>query len=377
MYKTKYLKYKQKYLQLKNQSGGIVNEIPREQLTEKISNYDVPEAMQDYIDLITVPGTGIIPVGSSRLRIQKFFSDIDIMNIVQKPYDVDGVVNFFIKEIKIMVNKILNKKGVFFSDFKAGGLHWKVDEILNEKKDNISLIDACKTQGVVKIDIIGPYDGRYLEMSTFFVLKTKTKDINSNLDNFEQSLLKDIEHYKNEKTFKAIKRVWSLATLKKDYTTLEKLQKLIGSNLSLLSQINADIETIVLLIEHKNNYDIALIIDELNKFKEHLSHIVDIVFKRDLIVSLIDKLILLFKINKEYNVNKNIKEISDTIKRIHDMLLETINKETLEYMKSVNYEFPNHSNNNNNDTKDIQSVTDNSDDMQSVSDNGVISNLLK
>ena len=340
MYKAKYLKYKQKYLQLKNQSGGIINDIPIGQLTEKISDYDVPESIQRYINLITIKPL-VIPVGSSRLRIQKFFSDIDIMNIVQKPYDVEGVVKYFIKELINMVNNILNEKNVFFSDFKAGGIHWTVDEILNQKKDDVSLYDACKTLGVVKIDIIGPYDGRYLEMSTFFVLKTNTEDINSNIDSFEQSLLEDIEHYKNDKTFKAIKRVWSLATLKKDYKTLEKLKDLIKSNLSLLSQINADIETIVLLIEHKNNYDIDLVIFELNKFKEHFSHIVDIVFDRDLIISLIDKLIVLFKINKKYNNNDNNQEILNTFERIHNNLLKTINKETMEYIKSVNYEFPN------------------------------------
>ena len=38
---------------------------------------------------------------------------------------------------------------------------------------------------VVKLDIIGPYDERYLEMSTFFILKSASEYINVESDYFE------------------------------------------------------------------------------------------------------------------------------------------------------------------------------------------------
>lgn len=43
---------------------------------------------------------------------------------------------------------------------------------MEEKHGELSLYDACFIKDVIKLDIIGPYDERYLEMSTFFILKS-------------------------------------------------------------------------------------------------------------------------------------------------------------------------------------------------------------
>ena len=333
----KYLKYKNKYINLKNQLGGIVGQIPKHKLAGLKIKRSIPQEINKYVNMITVPNSEIIRVGSSSGKIQPFFSDVDIMNIIEKPMPVDMLISYFITQIKNIVEKLRLEKKIFFSDFKAGGIHWTIDEILNETKDNTKLSDACKVKDVIKLDIIGPYEGRYLEMSTFFILKSNNDYINVTDNYFStlpEQLLKDIDKYKESKPFKAIKRVWSYARIQKNDDVMDKLQFLIKSNIALLAQINADIETIQLLIEHNNRYDVEFVINELDGFKERLSNIIDIEYDELKLDYIIDYLITLF------NVGTNNKTLLDNLEQLHTLILDIINKETKDYLKSINFTFP-------------------------------------
>jgi hypothetical protein len=295
--------------------------------------------------MITIPDTETIRVGSSMAKIQPYFSDVDIMNIIYKKVNSENIVKFFIEELKKLIQQIIQNENTFFSDFKAGGLHWTIKQILEEKNNELSLYDACFIKGVIKLDIIGPYDGRYLEMSTFFILKSINEYINveSNyFDYFKKSLLVDIEHYQDSKPFKAIKRVWSLGRITKDIKTLESLKELIKSNIALLSQVNADIETIILLVEHKSKYNLKFVLNELDGFRERLSNILDIKLDFEKINLMIDNIKLLFKFT---NLNESEKNIIGSLNKLHNYLSLIINKETLDYLESIQYKFPVEKNN--------------------------------
>jgi hypothetical protein len=343
-YQEKYLKYKNKYFELKKTSGikgGMIGVIDKEKINSIKSDDEVPEIIKNYIKLITIPNTEVIRVGSSMMKIQPYFSDVDIMNIVQKNINSEELVKFFITNLKNMLSVIIEIPNVFFSDFKAGGLHWSLEQIMNEKNGELSLYNAFFIKDVIKLDIIGPYDGRYLEMSTFFILKSINEYINIEsdyFDTFKKSLLKDISHYQESKPFKAIKRVWSLSRITKDDKTLNLLKEIIKSNIALISQINADIETIILLAEHNSKYDINFVLNELDGFRESLSTIIDIKLDYEKINLMIDNIKLLFKFT-EKNIDGNI-TIIETLKRLHNYLLKIINKETNEYLESIKYTFP-------------------------------------
>lgn len=336
-YQEKYIKYKNKYLELKNQIGGLVNKIPTNKLTESIELADLPSRINNYIKIITIPNTNISPVGSGKLKIQSYPSDIDIMNIVEKPISTDELIIFFIENLKNMIKAINSTNNVFFSDFKAGGLHWSKDEILNGVKDNLSLVDACKFVDVIKIDIFAPYNKRYVEMSTFFILKSNTGFININpnyFDKLKKSLSIDIQYYKSLKPFKAVKRVWSLSQITNDTNTLVKLEKLINSNVSILSQINADVETLELMLEKDVNFDVNYIKESIHNFKYRTLHILDIDFNQNNFYSMLDELVLLFAHRKE---NKN--QIIQLLQKINENLLNIINRETNDYLNSIDFSF--------------------------------------
>jgi hypothetical protein len=334
-FKAKYLKYKNKYLELK---GGLINHIDKADLSRQKEQYTVPIRLKKYIDLITIKDSNIIRVGSSSFKIQPFFSDVDIMNIVEKDLSVDETVRFFINELKSNVAKIKSSSTVFFSDFKAANMHWTADEILNESKDGKSLEECCKMKAIIKIDMIAPYNERYVEMSTFFILKSNQGYINietNYFDSLEKSLKEDIEHYKNEKPLKAIKRAWSLAKIKNDLETMNKLKDIMKSNLSLLSQINADIETIKLLVEHKSKFDVEFVINQVDKFKESISSILDIKIDEKVIYVMIENIISILNCGNISN-----QKLLEALDVLYDYLLEIINKETKDYIKEVDYHFP-------------------------------------
>lgn len=344
----KYAKYKKKYLMLKDQQevmhGGLIGQIPPSRLSARKKDYSISEKIKKYVNLITVPNTTVIPVGSSMSKMQPYFSDVDIMNIVEIPLDTDNLIRFFIDNLKKIISNATNKPNVFFSDFKAGGLHWTVNEIFTEQKDGISLSDACKKKDVIKIDIIAPYNERYVEMSTFFILKSSSGYVNIGNDyfsNLQISLLEDINQYKTIKPFKAIKRVWSLSKAKNDLNTLNKLKYLVRSNIALMAQINADIETLVLLIEHDSKYNLDFVINELDAFKDRIAQISDIDYDEEKIDVMVDRLIVLFKFNK--NTEDDKKNLLQALEQMHDYLLSVINKETLEYLSHINFNFKTYS----------------------------------
>jgi hypothetical protein len=341
----KYLKYKNKYLNLKNKvsllKGGLIGRIPESKLDEMKTDNEIPDEIKSYIKMITIKDTKVIRVGSSMNKIQPYYSDIDVMNIIELKKNTLEVIRFFIDNLKILLKNISLQNNVFFSDFKAGSLHWTVEQIMNEQNGELSLTNACTMKDVVKLDIIGPYNERFLEMSTFFILKSISEYINvenNYFDNFKKSLLVDINHYKDTKPFKAVKRVWSLAKLNKDDNTLKMLADIIKSNIALISQINADVETLVLLIEHNSNFDVKFVLRELDGFRERLSPVIDIPLDNEKINLFIDYIKLLFvfrDINKEVNNN-----VIEGLNRFHDYLLNIVNKETFEYLRSINYKFP-------------------------------------
>ena len=343
-YLEKYLKYKTKYFDLQKKiskmNGGLIGKIDSSKINSIKTSDEIPEKIKIYIDMMTIPETEIIRVGSSMIKIQPFYSDIDVMNIVYKQLNSKELVKFFISNLKTLVLNLLKSSTVFFSDFKAGGIHWTDKQIMDEKNGELTLEDACFIKDVIKLDIIAPYNERYLEMSTFFVLKSQSEYINveSNyFESFHKSLLIDIAHYQESKPFKAIKRVWSLARLNNENNILDLLHELIKSNIALIAQVNADIETIILLIEHSNKFNLDFILTELDGFRERLSSILDIPIDFEKVNLMIDNCKLLFKFTY---TNESDKNIIGSLKALHNYLLKIINKETLEFLSSINYKFP-------------------------------------
>lgn len=332
--------------------GGLIHEFSSEQLLKQRNPEFYTTAEKEIIRLLTVKRSKnamVVPVGSFTFSIQKYPSDIDINESV-----IIRSVDGFVTDLKNMIRRIKKKKAkdIYFSDFKAGktesgeGIHWTEKEILKGKTDQsnggIDLVEALSQESVVKIDIIAVDSQRIIEASAFFVLYLGSIDNPVNVpinffDVYVDGLKRDIEKYKEIKPFKAVKRLWSLMRLEKNTDVLRKLAPLIDSNVSLMSQISADLETIHLIVEKHG--------EDLNnqRLKAKFETIIDGFIKRLSTVDDIEDLpydelaakleMLKDRIKRSKFIQP--KKMISLVENIHDQLNEIIKKETNNYLSHV------------------------------------------
>lgn len=346
--------------------GGLIHNYTDEVVYKERDQKYYTDREKEIINMLRINNdrtTKVDPVGSFTFALQKYPSDIDIKETV-----VVTKISSFVKDLKKMVHKIISpesaKKGFYYSDFKAGkdkdgnGLHWTADEVLSGRKEVkgtlVPIEDAIMTNdSIVKIDFISLDSIRVIEASAFFFLYTNVvgpdgKLISINLPSdfiglYAKILMGDIAKYVDKNPFKASKRLWNLGRLIGDTTILKKLAPLIESNVSVLGQINADIETIVLLISKYKNEDEGSIyylglkrntfIDVLNSFEKRLSNISDM-NSEDEVKIMYD---ILYKIEKlkvkfmKTDFNK-IEGILSLLDNIHNGIGEIIYVNTISYL---------------------------------------------
>lgn len=87
--------------------GGIIGQIESDRIDSIKSDDEIPEIIKNYIKMITIPDTKVVRVGSAMLKIQPYFSDIDVMNIINKKVSTNELVKFFIVNLKNMIKTIL------------------------------------------------------------------------------------------------------------------------------------------------------------------------------------------------------------------------------------------------------------------------------
>lgn len=331
--------------------GGLIHNIKNSDLIANRNPKLYTDDERRYIELISIKHDSLIqPIGSFTYKIQKYPSDIDINQTIKIRNNNFKMIANHLKEIAI---NIMKAKDAYFSDFKMGVderflddrdkfiVRWTIPEIVLGYKvlpgnKILKVEDAMKMISPMKLDVILFNGDRFIEASTFFILE-KIKDdgsaeyVNIPKDFFErfQSQLKDeIQKYINSKIFKSVKRMWSLARVRKDFNMLKVLEPMINSNLSLLSQINADLETLGLILNKANAIPINEMIKTMNSVGKRLSTIADIKLDEAYLVDKIDRIKYLLS-----NYNGDKIKILENLDLLHNHLLNIINRETTEYMK--------------------------------------------
>ena len=108
-----------------------------------------------------------------------------------------------------------------------------------------------------------------MEVTNFFLITQKDKYGNTvvlseELGDYEQSLLGDVYKYFYTNTLKSVKRLWMYLAFKDEICDISKFTPLFSSNIALYSQILADIEVGIFLLQSNLNYDPKLLFDSLN-----------------------------------------------------------------------------------------------------------------
>lgn len=165
-------------------------------------------------------------------------------------------------------------------------IRWTLDELEKGQKiltngEKITLAHALTHQSVVKIDVYSFIQGRFLEITNFFVLGSIDKagrltvlSKNQAGEDYIKNLKRDLAVYSQpalKKNMKFAKRLWLKGVHDKNYELLKRLFPLFGSGSAKLSQVLSDIETMQLMISKLKNPPIHAMIRSLQDIKMRMA----------------------------------------------------------------------------------------------------------
>jgi hypothetical protein len=290
----------------------------------KIQKKELNENSNDLLkifDMISITKNYNI-VGSYSIQGVFFPSDIDLNEIII--IKNKNEISKIIKNLKNIILKIKNNINIFFTDFKIGidhkneGIHWSIKDIQKGKKvlDNrtIKYFDDSLLEGTVKLDILYRISyGMFYEISIIYLINPKKINIISELKS-------DIKEYLHiDRSFKALKRCFSLYTIENNQKKLYKLIKLFNSDISLIAKVISEVSIYIMLLEL---YPKRIPLDEIhfaiqNDIKYYLSCIFRIKLKNKL-----------FKKLDEICNLKNIEKTIDELNKLNDYFKTLLQDQT-------------------------------------------------
>ena len=131
-------------------------------------------------------------------------------------------------------------------------LRWTKKSILAGKLKyrgiTITLLDALKTQGLTKIDVVSNISDRFTEFNVVYDIFVCGKRF-SPLKPFIEGVENDILYYSEFNPFKALKRMYSLAVYHKETELVSELLPILNGDLGRLNLIISDLLVLLDLLE--------------------------------------------------------------------------------------------------------------------------------
>lgn len=222
-------------------------------------------------------------------------------------------------------------------------LRWSLNELLKGRKnlvDNmiISLEEALTKKTIVKIDLYSLVQNRFIEITNFYVLKSKTEDnrivslsVETQRWDYINKLKKDIIIYAQpslKKLMKMSKRLWLKAIADKNNELLIKLYPLFSSGIAKLYQVLSDIETMMNMIEKLKNPPYRIMIRSLQEIKMRISTI-----RGDILSE--KKALYIFTLIDDIKIETYTKDLD----KLYDFINDIVNINTAKYLenKSINF----------------------------------------
>ena len=212
------------------------------------------------------------------------------------------------------------------------------------KKNKIKLKDALSHKTVCKLDLWAPVNGRFIEITNFFITSYMDKNGNSYpisppLGRYKERLITDIKHYGDKglesyNPLKMAKRMWAIAVSIGDQKTLRLIYPLFHHGASILYQIHAEIETIIEMLSEKKieaeiirDGSLEIIIKQVEGFKHRISVIFDMEIYEDLIFSIVDDVVM---------SDTNYHFIIQKLNHLASILSEAFTDASKTYLENVN-----------------------------------------
>jgi hypothetical protein len=203
-----------------------------------LARREPPQELLKFISKLTWKPNKMMLLGSASLESQKYYADFDLVSYITK--NRDKPFNILYK----ILSKTMKTKGMYF-------IEGKIQVSDKNKKRFYKLEDLNeemfeKSFQFIKLDYVIKINTLFYELSinyTFESSSTKEEIIKA-IEKEEKELISDGEFYK------ALKRRFSVAKLKKDKSTMVKLTKLFNSptgemykDVSIMKAIKSAIDT--------------------------------------------------------------------------------------------------------------------------------------
>jgi hypothetical protein len=341
--------------ELKNfiERHSYLNNIPISRGSETKKKDEYPQRADLLTNFIKFPSNAFTKstnfiYGSYALKTQPYYSDIDTINNVHINLPRRKSIAYIVKMLKHITKKIVDKKGWFFTDMKAGmyddgsSVHWTPQEVIKGKRNGKmpdfnnhvgekKLSDAVQENALLKIDMVAPYYGRYIEVTVVYFISDLDGDINfTQMQLDPEYILKSLKEdtrkqFNNHKYFKTAKRIFAQAKAKNDLKVIKALLPLITSNVSKLSSIESDLKTIILLLEERHKLNKVITNEEFNIIIDKLSNVIDISFNEQAIIHALHY--------ANHNIKKhNLINAINALKYIVNYIHSITNNQTMNYV---------------------------------------------
>ena len=254
-----------------------------------------------------------------KLKADKIISDAEYKGAERLLRNVDSPLSF-----------VEASKGIRFHI-----LRWKPMEILDGIKTirgySIRLEDALASGGMVKLDLIASVapSAEFTEFSVIYNLYMGKKHLTpiKTRAEIEEDLKEDIIYYNHRSPFKALKRAFSLAKMKNQYSEIAVLLPILNSDLGRLYQIVGDLESLHTLLE-QGNPPLAEIRDNLSEMKARMGSIYSLKEFLDAEHSILGRIESMQRL-------QTIKALKPAIYSLHTELQKILNEATLKKIYSI------------------------------------------
>lgn len=264
--------------------------------------------LKPFIKALTFQKFPIIQLGTSSFKVMKYYGDYDLFSPVNRKIPDETIC----KEIKTIMRECEALPNIYFVELKiqnAKTAKGKAGDKTKYKTIDVNCDDfeeQVKDLDYLKIDYI-IYTDRLIELSIIYAFKPVPSD-----EELLSLLSNDFSMYKKDgNLFKAYKRLFAYARLKKEYSKMKVLTELFNSETGRLYSINSNLKAIKMVLDN----------DLINKYP---------------------KLIPQMKTNT-MGVSKKLDETIGSEKdldKIIDKVDKRIQKETVEFTKAKRNEHP-------------------------------------
>lgn len=204
--------------------------------------------LKPFIKALTFQQFPIIQLGTSSFKVMKYYGDYDLFSPINKKIPEGDIC----RDIKTILRETERLKNIYFVELKLQNAKTKAGKD-GEKKKWHTLDVNCddfeeqiKDLDYLKIDYI-IYTDRLIELSIIYAFKPVPPD-----EDLLSMLDKDFKHYKDEgNLFKAYKRLFAYARLKKQYAKMKVLTELFNSETGKLYSINSNLKAIKMVLDNK------------------------------------------------------------------------------------------------------------------------------